>query len=198
MEPRNDLLRFRFRTLQKILFRFRLLLQFQIHTIFCTVFQLQKMCTKSCLFNVRSSIVSQKVGLSFFVLFLFLYSISCWIQIQIRFRNLNRIRNRNTFRFRSGKKFSMIEAALFARKFDYLFYFLTFFIFHFMLDSDRNLVPEPEPECIPVPDLPVPQHCLKMGSTCRRPVLYSSSILFQTYKFASKGSSESPTIHALL
>ncbi len=36
------------------------------NNVFSTVFQ-QKNCTKSCLFNVRSSTVSRKVGLSFLI-----------------------------------------------------------------------------------------------------------------------------------
>ncbi len=45
-------------------FRFRLQ-QFRMQTIFSTVFQQQRISTKSCPFSDRSSIISQKVGLSF-------------------------------------------------------------------------------------------------------------------------------------
>jgi hypothetical protein len=38
-------------------------------------FQQQNICTKSCLFNVRSSIISQKVGLSFLYFVTFLHFI---------------------------------------------------------------------------------------------------------------------------
>jgi hypothetical protein len=41
--------------------------------LFSTVFQHQKICTKPCLFNARSSIVSQKVGLKFFFCLLYWY-----------------------------------------------------------------------------------------------------------------------------
>jgi hypothetical protein len=49
-------------------FRFR----FRFQTIFSTVFQQNKLCKKSCLFNVRRSIISQKIGLSLFE-FLFFF-----------------------------------------------------------------------------------------------------------------------------
>ncbi len=61
------------------------------HPEFLAVFKNQLISTKSCLFNARSSIVSEKV---------FCY-ILCWIRVQIWIRNRNAIR----FRFRSGKKF---------------------------------------------------------------------------------------------
>jgi hypothetical protein len=72
-------------------FRFRIRLQ----TIFCTVLPIN--CTKSCLSNVRSSIVWRKIYISNLVL-VFIYFILCLIRIKIRFRN--RIRNRDAFRLR--------------------------------------------------------------------------------------------------
>ncbi len=44
--------------------------RFRIQTISNRVFQQRKICTKSCLFNVRSKTVSQKVCLSFFIFWL--------------------------------------------------------------------------------------------------------------------------------
>jgi hypothetical protein len=54
-----------------------------------------KIFKKSCLFNVRSGIISQKVGILFLI---FNFFIPFWIRIQIRLRN--RILNLNAFRFR--------------------------------------------------------------------------------------------------
>ncbi len=79
----------------------------------CIIYQFfnkNKIVQKSCLSDVRSSIISQKSGLSFLIFFLF-YTILCRIQIQIRLRNQtqNRLRKRNRgafrFRFRQGTKF---------------------------------------------------------------------------------------------
>jgi hypothetical protein len=83
VEPyHNDLLRFWFRRLKSCGFRAK----FSNNTNFLT---------KSCLSNVRSSIISQNDGLSFLFDKLFCY-ILCWIRIWIR----KRIWNRNAFRSR--------------------------------------------------------------------------------------------------
>ncbi len=60
-------------TLEKFWFRLRFWPRFwfRIQTMYSTVFQQQKICTKSCFSNVRSSIISQKAGLSFLFFFWF-------------------------------------------------------------------------------------------------------------------------------
>ena len=65
-----------FPTLQKFwfgfCFRFPIQIWIQVQTILSTIFQ-KNCCPQSCLFNVRSSIVSQKVIISFIDCFTFLF-----------------------------------------------------------------------------------------------------------------------------
>ncbi len=81
-------------TLEKFPFRFRIQIRNRIQTIFSTFIS-----KKSCLFNDRSSIVSQKVVI---LLFLPLYFILSWNRNRIRNWNWNR--NVLRFRFRSSNK----------------------------------------------------------------------------------------------
>ncbi len=72
---------------RKVWFRFRLRFRFRfrIHTIFSTVFQQPKVCTKSCFFRSEAELFPRKMA-SHFLFFLLLYCILCWIPVPISLR----------------------------------------------------------------------------------------------------------------
>jgi hypothetical protein len=72
LQQRLLLIVFRFRFRLRFRFRFQFKIQYQIQTYLAWFFFTpKKICSKTCLSNARSSIVSQKVGLYFFDFFTF-------------------------------------------------------------------------------------------------------------------------------